>query len=141
MNVLEGEAFFEGLDEFICSTDCDLIKPEAQIGDFVTSRLSCNRTTAQCRLVEFLSQREQELESIEHAIRNLPKKERDSRVLQALGRIRNDKTAALGEQNCWALGDVIIALSVPDDVFIYTIDHHFEVICQALGKKLFVEGR
>jgi hypothetical protein len=88
----------------------------------------------------FLSQREQELENIEHAIRNLPKEERDNLALRALGRIRNDKTVASGEQNCWALGDVIIALSVPDDAFIYTIDRHFEVICQALGKKLFIEG-
>ena len=71
---------------------------------------------------------------------NPSKKERDIRALRTLERIRNDKTIASGEQNCWALGDVIIALSAPDEAFIYTIDHHFEVICQALGKKLFIEG-
>nr|MBC8234005.1 hypothetical protein [bacterium] len=44
---------------------------------------------------------------------------------------------ALGERTCWALGDVIIALEVPDDALIYTADGHFEVISKAIGKQLY----
>ncbi len=53
--------------------------------------------------------------------------------------MNQDVTKAKGERACWALGDVIIALEVPDDALIYTTDNHFDVICEVLGKKRFVE--
>ena len=35
---------------------------------------------------------------------------------------------------------VIIALEMPDDAKIYTTDGHFDLICSALGKQVFLES-
>lgn len=43
---------------------------------------------------------------------------RDSRVMKTLNRVMDDANKALGERTCWTLGDVIIALSAPDDAYV-----------------------
>ena len=129
--------FFQDIDEVINATDCDLVKPTTPLGDLLSSRLSCNAATAQCKLVTFLSDKRKELQQIRNAMERLSPLEQDTRAYNALARIQPDLTLALGERTCWALGDIIIALSVPDDALVYTADGHFRKICSAIGKKIF----
>jgi len=129
--------FFADIDEVINVTDCDLVKPTAPLGDFLSSRLSCNAATAQCKLAPFLSSKREELQQIRNAMERLSPTERDTKAYNALVRIQPDLTLALGERTCWSLGDVIIALSVPDDAFVYTVDEHFRMLCIAIGKRIF----
>ena len=126
-----------GFDLIINETDCDLVKEDALLGDFITSRLSCNANTAQCQLVPFLSAHRERLLQIQQAMESAPRDKVDQRTLSALRRVNADVTKALGERTCWALGDVIIALEAPDDALIYTADGHFEVISKAIGKQLY----
>ena len=140
------------IDEVINVTDCDLVKPTASLGDFLSSmtcffarqysrknikRLSCNAATAQCKLVTFLSSKREELQQIRNSMERLRPTERDTKVYNALARVQPDLTLALGERTCWALGDVIIALSVPDGALVYTVDEHFRMLCVAIGKRIF----
>jgi len=125
--------------EFINRTHCDLIKSGIEIGDFIHSRLSCNAKTAKCQLVQFLSAHQEQLTAIQEAMETTSVEKVDSRTLSALRRVNTDVTKALGEQTCWALGDVIIALEAPQDSLFYTADRHFEVICRAIGKQVLVE--
>jgi len=131
--------FFQGIDEFITNTDCDLVRSNVPVGDYLTSRLSCNAATAQCSLVDFLARHQSELLALEHALTQANPDQINPSTLPALRRLNQDVTRAKGERTCWALGDVIIALEAPDDALIYTTDNHFDVLCAALGKRRFIE--
>ncbi|MFQ6044531.1 MAG: hypothetical protein ACE5PV_27070 [Candidatus Poribacteria bacterium] len=132
--------FFEGVSEYITYTDCDLVRPDVPVGDYVQSRLSCNAKTSTCALVEFLSQHQEKLHALEGALAAAPPNEINPRTLTALKRINANVTKGLGERTCWSLGDVIIALETPDDAHIYTTDRHFDLICSVLGKQRFIES-
>lgn len=138
INYLQYEGFFDIVDEVVNYTDCDLVKATAPLGDRISSRLSCNAAKAQCRLVHFLSDHQDELRHIETAIANAAPEIKDTRALAALQRINKDVSLALGERTCWAIGDVIIALEAPVDALIFSVDPHFEVICVALKKQRFI---
>jgi len=131
----------QSVDEVINYVHCDLTQETAQIGDYIHSRLSCNARRAQCQLVPFLSAHREQLLTIQQAMEREPREKVDQRTLSALRKVNADVTTALGERTCWALGDVIIALEIPDDALIYTADGHFEVISKAIGKRLFVEEK
>jgi hypothetical protein len=133
--------FFQGIDEFIKDTDCDLVRPNVPVGDYFQSRLSCNAVTAQCSLIDFLERHQEKLLALEHALAEANLDQINPSTLKALRRVNQDVTKAKGERTCWALADVIIALEAPKDALIYTTDGHFEVICQAIGKQLFEEHR
>lgn len=94
--------------EIINKTHCDLVKEKVEIVDFIHSRLSCNAKTARCQLVQFLSAHQEQLIAIQEAMETAPGGNVDRRTLSALRRANADVTKALGEQTCWALGDVII---------------------------------
>jgi len=134
------ELFFEGVSEYIIHTDCDLVRPNIPIGDYVQNRLSCNAKNATCTLVAFLSQYQDKLRAMEQVLTAASDDEINPRTLTALKRINSNVTKALGERTCWSLGDVIIALETPDDVYIYTTDRHFDLICSVLGKQRFIES-
>lgn len=125
--------------DIVDSVHCDLVRESAPLGDFIHSRLSCNAQTAQCKLIDFLAGYSRELIQIQQAMEAAEKKKVDTRTLAALRRVNTDVRKALGERVCWALGDVIITLEAPKDALIYTVDRHFEVICEAIGKRLFKE--
>ena len=126
-----------GVSRIVNQTHCDLVKEDALLGDFISSRLSCNAGTAQCQLVPFLSAHREQLLTIQQAMESAPKEKVDQRMLSALRKVNTDVTKALGERTCWALGDVIIALEAPDDALIYTADGHFEILTKAIGKRIY----
>lgn len=128
-----------GFSQIVNKTHCDLVKEDVLLGDFINSRLSCNADKAKCQLVPFLSAHRDQLLTIQQAMESAPREKVDQRTLSALSKVNADLKKALGERTCWALGDVIIALSVPEASLIYTADRHFEVISKAIGKRLFEE--
>lgn len=127
--------FFQGIDEFIANTDCDLVRPNVPVGDYFQSRLSCNTITAQCSIVDFLEHHQSELLALEHALAQASPDQINPSTLTTLRRVNHDLSKAKGERTCWALGDIIIALEAPNDTLIYTTDNHFDVLCAALGKR------
>jgi len=139
MEYLDKVAFWEGISEVIIASDCDLIRPHVPVGNLMSTRLSCNAKTARCRLAELLGSNQNELAKIARAFEREESQTRDSRAMTALNRVMDDANKGLGERTCWTLGDVIIALSAPDDAYVYTVDRHFEGILDALGKKRFIE--
>ncbi len=119
-------------------TDCDLV---ADSFGCRNSNLSCARRTAKCGLPILLREGDTELAKIKAAFQKTPPRGRDVRLMKAIDRIiaAGDWNDAKGQKNCWPLGDSIIALECPRDAHIYTKDRHFDVICQAIGKKLYQE--
>ncbi len=138
INYLAYERFFDIVDEVVNCTDCDLVKVTTPLGDRISSRLSCNAARAQCQLVHFLSAHRGELCRIETAMANAAPEVKDARALAALQRVNTDVSLVLGERTCWAVGDIIIALAVPADALIFSVDQHFEVICGELKKQRFI---
>jgi len=60
-----------------------------------------------------------------------------SRLEELLGVVPNNPKEALGQASCWPLGDVIIALQVPTDAAIWTLDRDFRALAAALGLRLY----
>jgi len=60
-----------------------------------------------------------------------------SRVEQLLRAVQNDPRSALGQASCWPLGDLIIALQVPADASLWTLDADFAPLAIVLGIPLY----
>jgi hypothetical protein len=122
--------------EYHCSSDCDLAKDDRNL-----DRIRCRRGEARCSLSELLEAHKEHLRAILDAFENAASIKQDNRAMGVLQRLlaSNDFEKAKGQRNCWPLGDTIIALEVPENVPVYTLDHHFDVICEALGKEQYEE--
>jgi len=122
--------------QYHCLHDCDLAKDDRHLGT-----MRCRREEARCSLSQFLAARRGHLLVVLRAMESASSKKRDDTAIRALTFVlgKNDFEKAKGQRNCWPLGDTIIALEAPEDVPIYTLDHHFEVICEALGKERYEE--
>lgn len=120
-----------------CLYDCDLAKDDHNL----TDGMRCRRDDATCVLPEFLESNRPQLLEILAAMKDAPSDRRDDRAIRVLEVLLADKDfqRAKGQRNCWPLGDTIIALEAPQGAQIYTLDRHFDVICQALGKRRYEE--
>jgi hypothetical protein len=125
------------IDELIDHIGCDLLKPEATLGDFIGSRLSCNAATARCQVADFLAGHQAEVEQLLRVLKTASRDQIDADVGLALQQVHQDPRSALGERTCWVLGDVLIVLECPLDALFYTSDHHFRLLCPALNRQLF----
>jgi hypothetical protein len=99
---------------------------------------TCRKEAATCQLPDFLADRHQKLGAIadhlaahSHAIKD------QARVERLLATVLADPHAALGQAACWPLGDVIIALQVPADAALWTLDADFKPLAEALGLRLY----
>jgi hypothetical protein len=119
-----------------CQHDCDLAQDGRDL-----SHMTCRGDEARCSLPRFLAAHEPQLRALLSAHRQAPASMRDDRALAALERVLSDPTfeSAKGQRNCWPLGDTIMTLEAPDGVPIYTLDHHYDLICTALGKTRYTE--
>lgn len=59
------------------------------------------------------------------------------RVELYLAKVLADPQAVLGQSTCWPLGDIIIAIQVPDDAMVWTLDSDFAPLVSALGLQLY----
>lgn len=120
---------------------CDLIQNGIvqQQDESFTVADSCRKETATCHLPDFLAQHQPELCAIHDYLTAHPNAVKDqSRVERLLTTVIEDPRAALGQSNCWPLGDVIIALQVPENAALWTLDSDFAPLLTALSRRLYV---
>lgn len=115
---------------------CDLVANGImpQPGGTVTVAATCRKDQAVCHLPEFLRQQQTKLLAISDYLATHPHviKEQE-RVVQVLEKVVHDPRAALGQAACWPLGDLIIALQVPPEAVVWTLDPDFAALTTALG--------
>lgn len=115
---------------------CDLVKAGVvyQSTGTYSVAATCRKEQAACHLPEFLRQQQPRVSAIAEylAAHTNVIKEQD-RVMQLLAAVLRDPRAALGQAACWPLGDLIIALQVPPDAFVWTLDPDFAALTAALG--------
>jgi len=100
-------------------------------------RSQCVRKVRECNVAERMAAWRPELQAV------LPGLARESdpalvQLRELVRRILDDPTFARGRNCTRYLGDLIIALSLPDGVPLYTTNRrHFEPLLGALGKPLY----
>lgn len=101
---------------------------------------SCNKETAACFLPNFLTKNIDKLRAIDAFLTERPSAMKDqARIQRLLSTIIENPRQALGQNSCWPLGDIIIALQVPDDAAVWTLDADFAPIVDALGLDLYTQ--
>lgn len=93
---------------------------------------------------KFLHNNKELAQKAETAMREAPAKHRDEKLLKFLLRLKDKKTKEFDFLNLlrtnmrgnWCLGDLLITLDTPAPPHgaVYTIDHHYDILCPALGK-------
>jgi len=119
---------------------CDLVAAGVtpQLDGTFSVANTCRKATAVCHLPIFLTEKREKLCSIAEYLAAHPKCiKQQSRVEQLLAKVLDDPQAALGQSTCWPLGDIIIALQVPDDAMLWTLDADFTPLAAALGLSLY----
>ncbi len=98
---------------------------------------ACRQENAICRLPEFLAEHKDELHTVASYLAAHPNViKQQPRVERLLKAVLSDPRAALGQASCWPLGDVIIAIQVPLDAALWTLDSDFEPLAAALGLRM-----
>ena len=93
---------------------------------------------AACHLPSFLAQNIDKLRTIHIYLNEHPNEIKDqARVQRLLPLVIENPYAVLGQNTCWPLGDIIIALQVPDGAAVWTLDADFKPIVQSLGLILY----
>lgn len=119
---------------------CDLVTQGTvhNPDDTYTVADSCNKETAACFLPDFLTKNIDKLRAIEAFLAERPSAIKDqARIQRLLSTIIENPRQALGQNSCWPLGDIIIALQVPDNAAVWTLDADFAPIVEALGLSLY----
>jgi len=131
------DLFSYGVEEIIDETGCMLTKRDVQSQEQIYRvNLRCRREEKQCQLVEFLNSKRDSLVAIREKLYH-QENSQQVKISELIAEVLEDITKAQGRNNCWRLGDVIIALEVPDDAVLYTTNvRHFQPICAALGKNM-----
>jgi predicted nucleic acid-binding protein len=132
--------FQKDIDEILNLIDCDISRVE--FSEWNASKapvFHCNRAKAGCRLLDFFKARKIEFNLIFSSLNKLPQKDQQLQECErALGEVFESEEKILGERNCWSLGDVIIAITMPPECLMYTTNKkHFQVFTEALRKKMF----
>ncbi|MEM7536923.1 MAG: hypothetical protein AAF639_32395 [Chloroflexota bacterium] len=99
---------------------------------------SCRKDTAACHLPTFLHENYSRLQSLVTYLDAHKQVIKDQvRLEKVLLAVSENPQAALGQGVCWPLGDIIIALQVPDDALIWTLDADFELLATVLGLRIY----
>jgi hypothetical protein len=89
---------------------------------------------------EFLQVRRIHVHEVEKSFERQKAKYKDVRLLDVLSSVKTkegeyDFENKLQSRRSWALGDLLITLETPLKVFIYTTDRHYDVLCNATGRR------
>lgn len=118
---------------------CDLISPSIIQNADRTYEVaaSCRKESAACHLPAFLAKQRPKLNGIADYLSAHPRSlKNQAKVEQLIAAILQDPRHALGQTNCWPLGDVIIALQVPAGAALWTLDADFAPLAAALEMPL-----
>jgi len=126
--------FFDGIDQVIDGTTCDLIQPAYEVP--AGGRISCRRETARCNLVPLLQPHTESLQLLKDNAAALALLGRQTE--RAITEISRNLDVAKGERNCWSIGDLILVLECPPDAALWTTNlRHFEPLCKHFGRQMF----
>lgn len=119
---------------------CDLVKAGAtyQFAESFTVADSCRKATAACHLPRFLAAHQSRLHTIaDYLMAHLECIKDQIRVERLLAAIIKNPQEALGQSACWPLGDIILALQVPEGAKLWTLDADLAALTKALGLNLY----
>ena len=130
--------FFAGIEVMTDQTGCALAKSRpVRKGDTYHLDLGCAREIERCDLIRFVESGRDELSAVRVVLEKCGDDPTLARMADILTEIIEDSSKALGRKNCWALGDIVIALESPPEACIYTSNvRHFEPIATAIGKRV-----
>ena len=119
---------------------CDLVTlgSRRQADNTFTVAATCRRESASCHLPEFLTEQRPKLQAITEYLASHPRViKNQAKVERLLPDILHDSRMVLGQNACWPLGDVLIALQVPPNTALWTRDPDFKPLAAALGIPLY----
>lgn len=119
---------------------CDLVVDgiTRRTDDHFSVASSCRKEAATCLLPTFLHENQTKLQKIASYLATHPRAIKDQpRVEKLLQAVIDKPQNVLGQSACWPLGDIIIALHVPDNAYLWTLDADFELCARVLGLKLY----
>jgi len=141
LNKLEDLIESELLEEFfyrvklIDETKCGLANEEVDKNETYSMNLRCRRNEKNCEIEEFVTRNTEEFKKL---LKELQTYEEFESVCNVIKEILKDCGKVRGRKNCWKLGDCIISIEVPKSCKIFTTDHHYERICNALEKDILL---
>lgn len=120
---------------------CDLvnlgIRPQPG-GQFDIAN-TCRKETAACLLPTFLTHQSHKLHSLADHLATHPRAIKDqARVERLLAAVIQGPQSALGQSACWPVGDIILALQVPANASVWTLDTDFQPLAEALEIRLYI---
>ena len=119
------------LDGLECSVAADGFDSDTQKRHLI----SCNARTRECAIRSVVSSHREVLNTLARELRDADTKAANAaEKVAAFGPRELRGRKAVGQRLCWPLGDVLIALECPEDAFLLSSDHHFQVICAALNR-------
>lgn len=140
----DGKFIKDKPERYINLTNCHWANDDIIPGISLHGPMSCKRDARECNTRTMLHNQWAIVESISNAFQACPDKspKRDQTAIEGVVRAQriihqkaSSNSASLGERCCWKLGDIIIGLECPDWCeYIHSYDHHFETICNVLGK-------
>jgi hypothetical protein len=119
---------------------CDLVTlgSRRQADNTFTVAATCRRESAGCHLPEFLTEQRPKLQAIADYLATHPRViKNQAKVERLLPDVLHDSRMVLGQNACWPLGDVLIALQVPPNTALWTRDPDFKPLAAALGIPLY----
>jgi len=134
------QKFWDHVTQIHDSIVCDLVTTGSvrQPDRTYAVAAACRKEHAACHLPTFLAAHQPKLRAVAdhlavhpHVIKDQPRLER------LLAAIIADPRAALGQTSCWPLGDLIIALQVPTDATLWTLDADFAPLAAVLDIPLY----
>ena len=132
--------FWTNVDRLPDLIACDLVTTgiTLQLDASYTVANTCRKATAACHLPDFLFQQQARIRTLADYLAAHPHAiKQQERIERLFANVLTDPRAALGQSACWPLGDVIIALQVPMDALVWTLDRDFEPLVLALGLHLY----
>jgi hypothetical protein len=107
-------------------TRCEQLLPE---------KFQCRKTLSTCRVNEIVEENKRYFEEIRKEL--LKSVQKDSKMLRICRNlyeiIKNPYKAKEDPRNCFDIGDILIALDVPEGVTFISEDNHFVPICEILN--------
>ena len=137
LNKLEDLIESELLEEFfyrvkvIDETKCGLANEEVKKNETYYLNLRCRRDEKKCEIEEFVARNRGKFRKLLNELQTYKEFED---VCSVIKEILEDCEKARGKKNCWKLGDCIISIEAPKSSRIFTTDHHYEKICNALDR-------
>ena len=134
------QKFWTHLSRLPDSIVCDLVETgiERQADGHFSVAQSCRKEMARCHLPRLFNENRSKLKLIVDYLATHPQVIKDQpRVERLLKAALEAPNSVLGQSSCWPLGDLIIALQVPEDAFLWTLDADFKLFATVLGLKLY----